>query len=78
MVCSRASNPRATPLFSPARSLSPSLCRTALPQGGHVIPGLVHKAYLAARDGTDLTIWGTGAPLRQFIFNKVLDCTNGL
>jgi len=41
-------------------------------QGGHVIPGLIHKAYLANRDGTDLNIWGSGSPLRQFIFNKDL------
>lgn len=26
-------------------------------QGGHVIPGLIHKAYIAKRDGTDLNIW---------------------
>jgi GDP-L-fucose synthase len=37
-----------------------------------VIPGLIHKAYLAKRDGTDFAIWGSGAPLRQFIFNKVI------
>jgi hypothetical protein len=41
-------------------------------QGGHVIPGLIHKAYLAKRDGTDFNIWGSGSPLRQFIFNKVV------
>lgn len=37
-----------------------------------MIPGLIHKAYLAKRDGTDFNIWGSGAPLRQFIFNKVV------
>lgn len=36
-------------------------------EDGHVIPGLIHKAYLAKRDGTDLVVWGSGAPLRQFI-----------
>lgn len=36
---------------------------------GHVIPGLIHKCYLAKRDGTPLTIWGSGAPLRQFIYS---------
>merc|ERR1719145_63535 len=29
---------------------------------GHVIPGLIHKCYIAKRDGTDLTIWGSGSP----------------
>lgn len=41
-------------------------------EGGHVIPGLIHKAYIAKRDGTDFNIWGSGTPLRQFIFNKDL------
>ncbi|POM65620.1 GDP-L-fucose synthetase [Phytophthora palmivora] len=34
---------------------------------GHVVPGLVHKCYLAKRDSTPLVIWGSGKPLRQFI-----------
>ncbi|XP_041452495.1 GDP-L-fucose synthase-like [Lytechinus variegatus] len=38
-------------------------------QDGHVIPGLMHKVYQAKRDGTPLTIWGTGKPLRQFIYS---------
>ena len=40
--------------------------------GGHVIPGLIHKCYIAKRDGTDFTIWGSGTPLRQFIFSHDL------
>ena len=32
-----------------------------------MLPGLMHKCYLAKRDGTPFTIWGTGTPLRQFI-----------
>mmetsp|Transcript_62 Transcript_62/g.160 ORF Transcript_62/g.160 Transcript_62/m.160 type:complete len:320 (-) Transcript_62:236-1195(-) len=39
---------------------------------GHVIPGLIHKAYLAKQRGEDFTIWGSGTPLRQFIFNEDL------
>jgi len=39
---------------------------------GHVIPGLIHKCYLAKRDGTDFVIWGSGSPLRQFIYSKDL------
>jgi len=38
-------------------------------QKGHVIPGLIHKCYIAKRDGTPFTIWGSGTPLRQFIYS---------
>jgi len=38
-------------------------------QDGHVIPGLIHKAYKAKADETDFPIWGTGKPLRQFIYS---------
>uniref|UniRef100_A0A6U4CW21 GDP-L-fucose synthase n=2 Tax=Phaeomonas parva TaxID=124430 RepID=A0A6U4CW21_9STRA len=34
---------------------------------GHVIPGLVHKAYLAKERDSNFIIWGSGTPLRQFI-----------
>ncbi|KAM9961319.1 hypothetical protein ACTFIR_004159 [Dictyostelium discoideum] len=36
---------------------------------GHVIPGLIHKTYLAMKNNQDLTIMGTGKPLRQFIYS---------
>jgi len=36
---------------------------------GHVIPGLIHKCYLAKKNNTDFTIWGSGKPLRQFIYS---------
>jgi len=38
-------------------------------QDGHVIPGLIHKAYKAKAEETDFHIWGTGKPLRQFIYS---------
>lgn len=38
-------------------------------EDGHVIPGLVHKCYLAGKKNESLTIWGSGSPLRQFIYN---------
>lgn len=38
-------------------------------QNGHVIPGLIHKCYNAKKDGTPFTIWGSGSPLRQFIYS---------
>ena len=38
-------------------------------QQGHVIPGLINKAHQAKKNGTAFEIWGTGAPLRQFIYS---------
>ncbi|OQS07520.1 hypothetical protein THRCLA_00470 [Thraustotheca clavata] len=38
----------------------------------HVIPGLIHKCYLAKRDQTPFVVSGTGSPLRQFIFSSDL------
>eukprot|EP00656_Telonema_subtile_P000671 TRINITY_DN10317_c0_g1_i2.p1 TRINITY_DN10317_c0_g1~~TRINITY_DN10317_c0_g1_i2.p1 ORF type:complete len:302 (-),score=77.98 TRINITY_DN10317_c0_g1_i2:86-991(-) len=38
----------------------------------HVIPGLIHKVYLAKQNGEDFVAWGSGSPLRQFIFAKDL------
>ena len=37
---------------------------------GHVIPSLIHKCYLARENKTPLTIWGSGNPLREFIFSR--------
>lgn len=39
-------------------------------ENGHVIPSLIHKFYLAQERGEDVTIWGSGKPLREFIFSK--------
>eukprot|EP01098_Paradermamoeba_levis_P008818 TRINITY_DN363_c0_g1_i1.p1 TRINITY_DN363_c0_g1~~TRINITY_DN363_c0_g1_i1.p1 ORF type:complete len:320 (-),score=98.15 TRINITY_DN363_c0_g1_i1:67-1026(-) len=36
---------------------------------GHVVPGLMHKIYNAQKNNTDFMVWGTGAPLRQFIYS---------
>lgn len=42
-------------------------------EDGHVIPGLIHKSYLAKHKGGEaFTIWGTGKPVRQFIFSEDL------
>uniref|UniRef100_A0A7S2P233 GDP-L-fucose synthase n=1 Tax=Leptocylindrus danicus TaxID=163516 RepID=A0A7S2P233_9STRA len=38
-------------------------------ENGHVIPGLIHKCYLAKKNDTPFTIWGSGTPLRQFIYS---------
>lgn len=37
---------------------------------GHVIPSLIHKIYLAKKENKPLIVWGTGKPLREFIFSK--------
>tara|TARA_B110000967_G_scaffold194506_1_gene223085 strand:+ start:5474 stop:6412 length:939 start_codon:yes stop_codon:yes gene_type:complete len=35
----------------------------------HVIPGLIHKCYLAKKKNEPFVICGTGSPLRQFIYS---------
>jgi len=37
---------------------------------GHVMPMLIHKLYLAKKNNSDFTVWGSGKPLREFIFSK--------
>jgi GDP-L-fucose synthase len=37
---------------------------------GHVIPSLIHKCYLARENNTDFVVWGSGTPLREFIFSR--------
>lgn len=41
-------------------------------ENGHVIPALIHKAYLAAEKGETLKVWGNGFSLREFIYAKDL------
>ena len=41
-------------------------------ENGHVLPALIHKCYLAKKDGVDFVIRGTGRPLRQFIYSEDL------
>jgi GDP-L-fucose synthase len=41
-------------------------------QDSHVIPGLIHKCYLAKQKGELFVIAGTGTPLRQFIYSEDL------
>ena len=41
-------------------------------ENGHVIPGLIHKVYLAKKNNTPFTIWGSGKPLRQFMYSEDL------
>jgi len=38
-------------------------------EDSHVIPGLIHKFFLAQKNNTDMVVLGTGKPLRQFIYS---------
>jgi len=38
-------------------------------EDSHVIPGLIHKFYNAKKAGTSVTVFGSGEPLRQFIYS---------
>lgn len=39
-------------------------------ENGHVIPSLIHKCFLARENKTDFLVWGSGKPLREFIYSK--------
>ncbi len=41
-------------------------------EDSHVIPGLIHKAHIAKTTGEDFVVWGSGSPLRQFIYSEDL------
>lgn len=39
-------------------------------ENGHVIPMLIHKCYLAKQNNTPFEVWGSGKPLREFIYSQ--------
>jgi GDP-L-fucose synthase len=41
-------------------------------EDGHCIPSLIHRCYIAKREGTPFKVLGTGKPLRQFIYSEDL------
>lgn len=41
-------------------------------EDSHVIPGLIHKFYNAKKNGSAITVMGTGKPLRQFVYSEDL------
>jgi len=41
-------------------------------EDSHVIPALIHKCYLAKTEGKPFVCFGSGTPLRQFIYSKDL------
>ncbi len=34
---------------------------------GHAVAALIHRCFLAKKNKTDLNVWGSGAPLREFV-----------
>lgn len=36
---------------------------------GHVVPALIHRTYLAKQGDTNLSVWGSGKPLREFVYS---------
>ena len=38
-------------------------------EDSHVIPGLIHRLYLAKKQNLDFKLFGTGKPVRQFIYS---------
>ncbi|MHC4332161.1 MAG: GDP-L-fucose synthase family protein [Planctomycetota bacterium] len=39
-------------------------------ENAHVVPALIHKFYLAKKAKRPVQIWGSGSPLREFIFSQ--------
>lgn len=37
-------------------------------ENGHVIPSLIHRCYLAKKNGTEFLVWGSGKAEREFMF----------
>lgn len=42
------------------------------PANSHVLPALIRKFHEAHRDGTTVTLWGDGTPLREFLYSDDL------
>lgn len=38
-------------------------------ENGHVLPALIHKCYLAQKSDHDFVVFGSGKPLRQFLYS---------
>jgi len=39
-------------------------------EDSHLIPGMIHRAYLAKQNNEKFDIWGDGSPLRQFVYSE--------
>ena len=38
------------------------------PLGSHVLPALIRKVHEAKQSGSPVTVWGSGSPLREFLY----------
>jgi len=41
-------------------------------QSSHLVPGLIHKAFIAKQNNEPLKVWGDGSPKREFIYSEDL------
>ena len=41
-------------------------------EDGHMIPAMIHRAFLSKKNSTKMTVWGDGSPLRQVIYSEDL------
>lgn len=41
-------------------------------ENSHLIPGLIHRAFLSKKNNTKFVVWGDGSPLRQFVYSDDL------
>jgi GDP-L-fucose synthase len=39
-------------------------------ENSHVLPAIIHKCYLSIINDTNLVLWGTGKPRREFVFSR--------
>lgn len=41
-------------------------------ESSHLIPGMIHRAFLAKKNNTKFVVWGDGTQLRQFVYSEDL------
>lgn len=41
-------------------------------EDGHMVPAMIHRAYLAKKNKEKMLVWGDGSPLRQLIYSDDL------
>jgi GDP-L-fucose synthase len=41
-------------------------------ENSHLIPGMIHRAYLSKKNGNKFLVWGDGTQLRQFVYSEDL------
>jgi len=39
-------------------------------EDGHAVAALMHRCYIMKKENKDLEVWGTGSPLREFVFSE--------